>query len=473
MEAEQLNHAASQAKKDAEKGRRKGGDMEFGEDGEGEEEGQEGSDTTAQAEEAAAQGESAAGGGGEGPTSTAADEEGGEVIEETVLEPKKRGVRVLAVQDSRVVLFVPGIGIRPFHFGGVYDRTTEQRAVYEDTARDAVLSVLNGFNACLLCYGQTGSGKTYTIFGPEGVLANAVAPMGQLAPHCGIVIRACNEILGACQRGVQGCTLTAALQYVEIYQDTVTDLISGRPVQVRAAGETVLLQGAAEAMVGNLDEVLKVLQVGEQRKRYAATAMNDRSSRAHTVFILHLSQYNNETGTMVKSQLHLVDLAGCEQLKQSKVVGARKVEAVGINSSLLVLGKCISALVESRSHVPYFESKLTLLLKAAFGGNSRTTAIITGSMDQDHGEQTFQALSFGERCSMITNSAKFAVSSVDGALASIDQALEHCERQMASLEARGKTHLESYAKVKGRYQQMKQKRRELDVLTGTETQECD
>ena len=171
---------------------------------------------------------------------------------------------------------------------------------------------------------------------------------------------------------------------------------------------------------------------------------------------------------MVRSQLHLVDLAGCEQIKQSKVVGKRKVEAVGINSSLLVLGKCISALVEARSHVPYLESKLTLLLKGAFGGNSRTTAIITGSLDAEHGDQTFQALSFGERCSSITNSAKLKVSSVGEALGSIDHALARCEKQMRSLEGRGKAHLESYAKVSDRYQSLKQKRRELNLLMNKE-----
>ena len=32
-----------------------------------------------------------------------------------------------------------------------------------------------------------------------------------------------------------------------------------------------------------------------------------------------------------------------------------------------VLGKVINALVEAHVHVPYYESKLTILLKAAFG----------------------------------------------------------------------------------------------------------
>ena len=72
---------------------------------------------------------------------------------------------------------------------------------------------------------------------------------------------------------------------------------------------------------------------------------------------------NKSTGALSTSPLHLVDLAGCEQLKQSKAAGQRKQEAVGINRSLLVLGMCISALVKQKRHVPYLDSKLTLLLR--------------------------------------------------------------------------------------------------------------
>merc|ERR1719487_3178218 len=123
--------------------------------------------------------------------------------------------------------------------------------------------------------------------------------------------------------------------------------------------------------------------------------MNERSSRAHTVFVLNLTQINNTLGATAKSTLHLVDLAGCEQLKQSKATGQRQREAIGINSSLLVLGKVITALVEGKSHVPYYESALTQLLRPALGGNSRTTVVVTCSSDEVHGDQTLHALRFG------------------------------------------------------------------------------
>lgn len=60
---------------------------------------------------------------------------------------------------------------------------------------------------------------------------------------------------------------------------------------------------------------------------------------------------------------------------------------MGINSSLLVLGKVITALVRGRPHVPYYESRLTQLLRGALGGNSRTHCLVTASMDTQHADQ--------------------------------------------------------------------------------------
>ena len=46
------------------------------------------------------------------------------------------------------------------------------------------------------------------------------------------------------------------------------------------------LAGAVECRIGSLEEGIRLLRAGQVRKRFAATAMNSRSSRAHTVFVL-------------------------------------------------------------------------------------------------------------------------------------------------------------------------------------------
>lgn len=122
--------------------------------------------------------------------------------------------------------------------------------------------------------------------------------------------------------------------------------------------------------------------------------------------------------------------------------------------------------------MPYMESRLTQLLRPAFGGNSFTTCIVTASMDDAQGEQTLQALKFGENCTMITNFARFGTQSISNALLTIDHALETCKHGITHLEDTGKTHLPSYKKLKERWETLSQKRADIAKLKGKQhTQE--
>ena len=123
----------------------------------------------------------------------------------------------------------------------------------------------------------------------------------------------------------------------------ITDLVTGAQINVRR--ETGELVGARESDLCSVRDVFQLLKTGHARKRFAATAMNDRSSRSHTVFVLQITQSFAKRQSTVRSQLHLVDLAGSERVKKSKVDGTRLREAVGINSSLLVLGKVFYSLL--------------------------------------------------------------------------------------------------------------------------------
>ena len=124
----------------------------------------------------------------------------------------------------------------------------------------------------------------------------------------------------------------------------------------------------------------------------------------------------------VTSSLALVDLAGSEQLKQSRAVGQQRNEAVAINSSLIVLGKVIRALSEGQRRI-LPRCKLTKLLRGAFGGASRTTAIVTCSSDDAHADNTVwsppkRAVQHGdEHAQRRPRLSRRAVATVDGALA--------------------------------------------------------
>lgn len=95
------------------------------------------------------------------------------------------------------------------------------------------------------------------------------------------------------------------------------------------------------------------------------------------------------------SKIQFVDLAGSERLAKSVAKGQVLEETKKINQSLTCLGHCIMALSSGKKkHVPYRDSKLTLLLKECLGGNSNTSFICAVSGAVEHEEKTLQTLRF-------------------------------------------------------------------------------
>jgi hypothetical protein len=298
-----------------------------------------------------------------------------------------------------------------------------------------------------------GAGKTYTFFGPDN---NTLSP--DVQSDSGIIIRAMSELFIAQQKlaSYTNVAISISVQYIEIYDEKVTDLLSGQVCTVSRGDGSV--HGARVECVHTFQDVLDVLYVGQARKRFAATAMNERSSRSHTALIVKITQTQahppSKMGAsssahkdfVLTSHLHLLDLAGSERVKKSQAQGARLQEAVGINSSLLNLGRVIAALVENAAHVPYLNCKLTTLLKSAFatttsGNNCKTTVVINCRPEDKFGDETLQSLRFGERCRMISQTVKaIAATSASEALEILEQSLASVKQRIALMEKKRAAH---------------------------------
>jgi kinesin family protein 5 len=220
-----------------------------------------------------------------------------------------------------------------------------------------------------------------------------------------------------------------------------------------------VLSGASEVIVNNIDDIMLLLKQGELQKRKASTAMNDRSTRAHSVFIISLKQHKIDSDVTIQSKMFLADLGGSEQVKKSQVesgvsrkieivvpsnateeekrefieysagfeLGERMRETVYINLGLLALKKCIEALNNKLTYVPYKDSKLTMLLSAGLGGDSKTSIIICGHMDPIHSSETMAALRFGEKCSLIEMEIRNNATVLAGLLNNIDGEITQLE----------------------------------------------
>ena len=107
------------------------------------------------------------------------------------------------------------------------------------------------------------------------------------------------------------------------------------------------------------------------------------------------------------SQLNLVDLAGSERQSKTQATGDRLKEATKINLSLSALGNCISALVDGKSqHIPYRDSKLTRLLMDSLGGNTKTVMVANmGPADYNY-DESLSTLRYANRAKNIKNKPK-------------------------------------------------------------------
>ncbi|KAI4353564.1 hypothetical protein L6164_002503 [Bauhinia variegata] len=146
-------------------------------------------------------------------------------------------------------------------------------------------------------------------------------------------------------------------------------------------------------------DVLKLMELGLKNRAMGATAMNERSSRSHSVVSIHVRGADLRSDSSLQGNLHLVDLAGSERVDRSEVTGDRLREAQHINKSLSALGDVIFALAQKSSHVPYRNSKLTQLLQSSLGGHAKTLMFVQLNPDVFSFSESLSTLKFAERVS--------------------------------------------------------------------------
>ncbi|KAI4887950.1 hypothetical protein NFI96_009536 [Prochilodus magdalenae] len=116
------------------------------------------------------------------------------------------------------------------------------------------------------------------------------------------------------------------------------------------------------------------------------------------LFTLHIYQYRMEKtgkGGMSggRSRLHLIDLGSCV-----KVLSKTRDSTAGLCLSLSALGNVILALVNGSKHIPYKDSKLTMLLRESLGNmNCRTTMIAHISSSPSNFSETLSTLQIASR----------------------------------------------------------------------------
>ena len=241
-----------------------------------------------------------------------------------------------------------------FTFDKTFGENHSTRQVYDDIVQGIVKSAVTGLNGTIFAYGQTSSGKTFTMQG-GGSIEDGAGNGG------GIVHMAARDIFSHIAKE-QDRVFLIRVSFVEIYNEEVRDLlVSGNAdnvITIREDPQRGVFVNSNENIVTDFESLLGTLFTGEKKRSVASTAMNERSSRSHTIFRITVESRKRSTeskdsetegdsddendrskekpgeeddGAVRISTLNLVDLAGSESVRHTGATGDRQKEGGRIN----------------------------------------------------------------------------------------------------------------------------------------------
>ncbi|CAI9775997.1 unnamed protein product [Fraxinus pennsylvanica] len=288
------------------------------------------------------------------------------------------------------------IGYRDFTFDGVsLSEEDDLDGFYKKFVESRINGVKLGNKCTIMVYGPTGSGKSHTMFG------SATQP--------GIVYRSLRDILGEGDRvdgeKIGGGTFVL-VSVLEIYNEEIYDLLSstdtgggfgfgwakgGSAYKVRLEVMGKKAKNATFISGNEAGKILKEIQKVEKRRVVKSTLCNERSSRSHCMIILDVPT--------VGGRLMLVDMAGSENIEQAGQNGFEvKMQTAKINQGNIALKRVVESIANGDSHVPFRDSKLTMLLQDSFEDDkSKILMILCASPDPKELHKTIATLEYGAK----------------------------------------------------------------------------
>ncbi|KAI8849547.1 P-loop containing nucleoside triphosphate hydrolase protein [Chytridium lagenaria] len=349
-------------------------------------------------------------------------------------------------EDCRTILVKYGdAGLKGITFNKVCSPRAQQEDVFEECrVTEMIMQALDGYSATIFAFGQTGSGKTFTITGPDTSTTRECDPS-----RFGIIPRALQHLYQVLDQKQQEspnieCKVSAA--YLEIYNEQVQDLLNPNgaslPIRWNAARgfyvENLLIVECEtyEDWLGRVGGRTKKSKDGVTQLERAFES----KSQHYDIYVTTKEIDPDDGKPMVKhGRISFVDLAGSERVKSSKASGDTLNETLNINKSLLTLGNCISCLADTRrreGHIPYRDSKLTMLLSDSLGGHGIALMIACISPSTLNFHETIKTLRYAQRAKKIRNKPIVLVDPVLDVVVQLKREVKGLRRENAALRAR-------------------------------------
>lgn len=254
----------------------------------------------------------------------------------------------------------------------------------------------------------------------------------------GIIPRSVEELLrNARHMQSQGWEVDITVSIVEIYNEDIRDLLAkpsstqnnaftantnakekfkigrqnGRVVVAGLTNVSIYIghdnPGHAEDDLA-MQQFYDVFNQSMEARSTASTGMNEVSSRSHLIVMIDVmatcaSSTNSSTTMTLHGGLRLCDLAGSERLDRTNTLhdATRLRETVNINKSLSCLADVFLALNNKAPHVPYRNSKLTMLLQDCLSGDGKALMFVNVSPTIASSAETLCSLRFASQVSQV------------------------------------------------------------------------
>ncbi|KAG9336094.1 hypothetical protein JZ751_002441 [Albula glossodonta] len=321
-----------------------------------------------------------------------------------------------------------------FAFDAAFPHDASQAEVCAGTVAEVIQSVVNGADGCVFCFGHSKLGKSYTMIGKDDSMQN----LGIIPCAISWLFKLINE-----RKEKTGARFSVRVSAVEVWgkDENLKDLLSevatgslqdGQSPGVYLCEDPICgmqLQNQSELRAPTAEKAAFFLDAAIAARSSSRPDCDEEEQRnSHMLFTLHIYQYRMEKsgkGGMSggRSRLHLIDLGSCV-----KVLSKTRDSSTGLCLSLSALGNVILALVNGSKHIPYKDSKLTMLLRESLGNmNCRTTMIAHISASPSH---------FSETLSTIQISSRQYTSSSSGGESSCEEGRMRRPTQLRTLNSR-------------------------------------
>ncbi|CAI9290594.1 unnamed protein product [Lactuca saligna] len=311
---------------------------------------------------------------------------------------KDKPISILKVNsDGHSVRVRTEVGYRDFTLDGAsLSEDQNLEGFYKKFVQPRINGVKLGDKCTIMMYGPTGSGKSHTMFG--------------CAKQQGIVYKSLRDILGDEQIDEQkvGVCTFVQVSVLEIYNEEIYDLLStnnnggfsigwskGNASKVKLEVMGKKAKNATFISGTEAGKISKEIQKVEKRRIIKSTFCNERSSRSHCMIILDVPT--------VGGRLMLVDMAGSENIEQAGQTGFEaKMQTAKINQGNTALKRVVESIANGDSHVPFRDSKLTMLLQDSFEDDkSKILMILCASPDPKEIHKTISTLEYGAKAKCI------------------------------------------------------------------------